>query len=100
MFGCGRDRVVSARIQWMAAADAPQRQPAAAQRAVAGDRLHGVFRAGWHETAAWPEQGAQPAFVAAQERSEAHTSELQSLMRISYAVFCLQKKKKKQTTRH
>src|SRR3546814_5431705 len=25
------------------------------------------------------------------ERSEAHTSELQSLMRISYAVFCLQK---------
>src|SRR3546814_1654908 len=32
------------------------------------------------------------------QRSEEHTSELQSLMRISYAVFCL-KKKKKQTTR-
>src|SRR3546814_5812047 len=31
------------------------------------------------------------------DRSEEHTSELQSLMRISYAVFCL--KKKKQTTR-
>src|SRR3546814_5180859 len=30
------------------------------------------------------------------ERSEEHTSELQSLMRISYAVFCLKKKKKKQ----
>src|SRR3546814_4777218 len=30
-------------------------------------------------------------------RSEEHTSELQSLMRISYAVFCLQKKNKKQT---
>src|SRR3546814_7889895 len=30
-------------------------------------------------------------------RSEEHTSELQSLMRISYAVFCL-KKKQKQTT--
>src|SRR3546814_6811929 len=29
-----------------------------------------------------------------QRRSEAHTSELQSLMRISYAVFCLKKKKK------
>src|SRR3546814_3378838 len=27
-------------------------------------------------------------------RSEEHTSELQSLMRISYAVFCLQKKRK------
>src|SRR3546814_3095867 len=31
-------------------------------------------------------------------RSEEHTSELQSLMRISYAVFCLKKKKKQQTT--
>src|SRR3546814_9111552 len=31
-------------------------------------------------------------------RSEEHTSELQSLMRISYAVFCLKKKKKKQNT--
>src|SRR3546814_8920115 len=30
-------------------------------------------------------------------RSEEHTSELQSLMRISYAVFCLQKKKKTKT---
>src|SRR3546814_10283789 len=29
-----------------------------------------------------------------QERSEEHTSELQSLMRISYAVFCLKKKNK------
>src|SRR3546814_4753596 len=30
-------------------------------------------------------------------RSEEHTSELQSLMRISYAVFCLKKKKTKST---
>src|SRR3546814_3963390 len=30
-------------------------------------------------------------------RSEEHTSELQSLMRISYAVFCLKKKKKQRT---
>src|SRR3546814_2258693 len=33
------------------------------------------------------------------DRSEEHTSELQSLMRISYAVFCL-KKKKKETDLH
>src|SRR3546814_1752793 len=32
----------------------------------------------------------------AAQRSEEHTSELQSLMRISYAVFCLKKKKKNQ----
>src|SRR3546814_4380449 len=33
-----------------------------------------------------------------QGRSEEHTSELQSLMRISYAVFCLKKKNTKQAT--
>src|SRR3546814_8642902 len=33
-------------------------------------------------------------------RSEEHTSELQSLMRISYAVFCLKKKKKKKHMRN
>src|SRR3546814_5330182 len=38
------------------------------------------------------QQGGTPA-----ARSEGHTSELQSLMRISYAVFCL--KKKKQTNK-
>src|SRR3546814_4460891 len=32
-------------------------------------------------------------------RSEEHTSELQSLMRISYAVFCLKKKKRQQKTK-
>src|SRR3546814_9221775 len=32
-------------------------------------------------------------------RSEEHTSELQSLMRISYAVFCLKKKKKTRTNK-
>src|SRR3546814_1011269 len=35
----------------------------------------------------------------AEERSEEHTSELQSLMRISYAVFCLKKKKHKNITK-
>src|SRR3546814_6050532 len=35
---------------------------------------------------------------AAYFRSEEHTSELQSLMRISYAVFCLKNKKKRRTT--
>src|SRR3546814_3118206 len=36
--------------------------------------------------------------VSAWERSEEHTSELQSLMRISYAVFCLKKKNKTHNT--
>src|SRR3546814_8410351 len=37
--------------------------------------------------------------AAPRHRSEEHTSELQSLMRISYAVFCLNKKTKHTTTR-
>src|SRR3546814_9787144 len=43
-----------------------------------------------------PEQVTR-AFDEIEARSEEHTSELQSLMRISYAVFCLKKKKKKDT---
>src|SRR3546814_10298818 len=48
-----------------------------------------------------PSDGGKDVFVhitAVQRRSEEHTSELQSLMRISYAVFCL--KKKKQSHHH
>src|SRR3546814_5810575 len=36
----------------------------------------------------------------APRRSEEHTSELQSLMRISYAVFCLKKKKRRHNRQH
>src|SRR3546814_6000895 len=42
------------------------------------------WRAAWYELP--PQGGLVPVVV----RSEEHTSELQSLMRISYAVFCLQ----------
>src|SRR3546814_5821359 len=38
--------------------------------------------------------------VTPRERSEEHTSELQSLMRISYAVFCLKKKKNHKMSKH
>src|SRR3546814_4763039 len=41
-----------------------------------------------------PALSASTASFASDDRSEEHTSELQSLMRISYAVFCLKKKKK------
>src|SRR3546814_5963182 len=41
------------------------------------------------------EAACRAALDALRGRSEEHTSELQSLMRISYAVFCLKKKKKK-----
>src|SRR3546814_6417336 len=47
-------------------------------------------------TGLWPASGGMKRFhmpsAFARSRSEEHTSELQSLMRISYAVFCLKKK--------
>src|SRR3546814_4152622 len=51
---------------------------------------------GMQETADFSMQNGRlkdAAFLTHQARSEEHTSELQSLMRISYAVFCLKKKK-------
>src|SRR3546814_8871807 len=52
----------------------------------------------------WPDAGFRHALAgerrrARHQRSEEHTSELQSLMRNSYAVFCLKKKKKTRTIR-
>src|SRR3546814_4805881 len=44
-------------------------------------------------TACWVRASVRPLYPARAGRSEEHTSELQSLMRISYAVFCLKKKK-------
>src|SRR3546814_7312116 len=41
----------------------------------------------------WGHRSFFPSHTADVPRSEEHTSELQSLMRISYAVFCLKKKK-------
>src|SRR3546814_7531055 len=43
---------------------------------------------------------AQRAFESWKHRSEEHTSELQSLMRISYAVFCLKQKRQQQECLH
>src|SRR3546814_2272200 len=45
-----------------------------------------------------PCEVAENGTVTVRRRSEEHTSELQSLMRISYAVFCLKKKKTPNTT--
>src|SRR3546814_4775039 len=54
--------------------------------------LAGVGRADDHRVQAVAQLAAA--------RSEEHTSELQSLMRISYAVFCLKKKKNRHTNTH
>src|SRR3546814_9082594 len=55
----------------------------------------GILRVDRHD----PRNGWHPVHLGSPEhgRSEEHTSELQSLMRISYAVFCLKKKRKRKT---
>src|SRR3546814_3447284 len=63
-------------------------------------RHRGVGQPGEHQPRALARRGALPRpRPLGLGRSEEHTSELQSLMRISYAVFCLKKKnyKKKET---
>src|SRR3546814_1850827 len=51
-----------------------------------------------HQLAAGVAHMLPGALRAVPDRSEEHTSDLQSLMRISYAVFCLKKKTQKKTT--
>src|SRR3546814_4746461 len=59
-----------------------------------GDVVATLLDAGLDALAIWLGLSSIGAIDAATNRSEEHTSELQSLMRISYAVFCLKKKKK------
>src|SRR3546814_6629832 len=59
------------------------------------------WRCGEQQQAALPSlvearRPTMPSVLLREPRSEEHTSELQSLMRISYAVFCLKKKNHKQ----
>src|SRR3546814_3712207 len=74
--GLRRQRVE--RLHLGAAIDAVRTKP---HRDAARDRVDGIGLEG-------------------RDRSEEHTSELQSLMRISYAVFCLKKKKKTSHKQH
>src|SRR3546814_7910612 len=76
----------SGRLRRYREARAPPPRPHP-QRRAAGGRRRGRRRAG-------RERGRRkPGRAGKRRRSEEHTSELQSLMRISYAVFCLKKKK-------
>src|SRR3546814_3940581 len=74
-----------------------QRIDDAAERAWAAEWIAALLDA--EKVAVTPEVkdavwSALNSLASAPSRSEEHTSELQSLMRISYAVFCLKKKKR------
>src|SRR3546814_4356428 len=93
--GCRRER-----------ARGPQRAHAATSRATVTSSK-GMTRIASPAPTIWPCSCPLPAIqtmssarasaIAAAIRSEEHTSELQSLMRISYAVFCLKKKNRTNT---
>src|SRR3546814_4550565 len=82
-----RGKVACAIVIWRAGPRLHQRPIGSDPRLASGARHHGLCR---HASAAF----APVQEIAGAARSEEHTSELQSLMRISYAVFCLKKKKK------
>src|SRR3546814_3071803 len=77
--------------------------PGLVRASLASEAVHVTMHASMLATALlfWWSVVRSPALadgrVAAAIRSEEHTSELQSLMRISYAVFCLKKKKTQKT---
>src|SRR3546814_9978316 len=62
-----------------------------------GDRPRAEGRRACTDLGSW-QFAARAGEASVEHRSEEHTSELQSLMRISYAVFCLKKKKKSHMT--
>src|SRR3546814_2572811 len=68
-------------------------QPLPGERADRPGRNRAAFPDRPAERDGWPGDRRACPPVAGLQRSEEHTSELQSLMRISYAVFCLKKKK-------
>src|SRR3546814_8130084 len=70
------------------------RQLHAAMRAAIAKRAHLTLLVA-HQHDVYCADPDRRRILADLRRSEEHTSELQSLMRISYAVFCLKKKKKK-----
>src|SRR3546814_8129845 len=88
-----RGKVAYLNVHWDIGADGeakPHAHVMLSLRQIDGDGFGGKVRE-WNATALL--QHWRGAWADHVNRSEEHTSELQSLMRISYAVFCLKKKK-------
>src|SRR3546814_2365211 len=93
--GCSSD------LPWLPIPAAHRAHSVATQEADPDSVLHGFRRfMQWRKNQPCLRWGdisfldtAEPLLAFIRRRSEEHTSELQSLMRISYAVFCLKKKR-------
>src|SRR3546814_9271951 len=80
--------------------DRPHRHQRVTRQSAPASRRRHWCPAPWRQGGSHKEERCPhlPQWRRAPMRSEEHTSELQSLMRISYAVFCLKKKKQKKKT--
>src|SRR3546814_2563499 len=83
------------RLEWAARHIVEQSNELAARISDVGSSLQRVIKSHQRNARLIGQWGVMLTLVASALRSEEHTSELQSLMRISYAVFCLKKKKYK-----
>src|SRR3546814_5020991 len=92
--GRKRDHLAHQGARVAAEDDAVQEIGVLQELAVVADQIPHRARRGEAAAAGKPNMAGQ----SYPRRSEEHTSELQSLMRISYAVFCLKKKTKKHNT--
>src|SRR3546814_3676677 len=85
-----RDAVEIGRTPWLSALQPfSTEDETVVSRALAAVEMQGFAGRHWHTLSGGERQRVH---IARALRSEEHTSELQSLMRISYAVFCLKKK--------
>src|SRR3546814_5040921 len=79
----GEDPIIESRDQLIALFEQGEKPPEKLKIGTEHEKF--VYARKDHHAPSYPEEGGI-------RRSEEHTSELQSLMRISYAVFCLKKK--------
>src|SRR3546814_4258058 len=100
----GEDPIIESRDQLIALFEQGEKPPEKWKIGTEHEKF--VYARKDHHAPSYPEEGGIRALLMGLTRygwepvlrSEEHTSELQSLMRISYAVFCLKKKKKQRQT--
>src|SRR3546814_5738748 len=91
MTGCSMNKMANAPSDYLGKPQTAAKSANDAREALEDGKVGKAVGLAEQAVSASPRDGGYRALLG--QRSEEHTSELQSLMRISYAVFCLKKKK-------